>query len=72
MFSFHPRANVARMYLKRCERGRVLILAKHCVMSECNGLWGYLEKSKEPMLKEVVKEDFLMEKEGEKEYDRRN
>lgn len=71
MFSFHPRVNVARLYLRRCERGRVLTSAKNCVLRECNGLWGYLEKSKEPMLKEVVKKDFVMEKEGQKEYDRR-
>ena len=60
------------LYLKRCERGRGLKLAKGCVLSECNGLWDYLEKSEEePMLKEVVKEDFMVEKEGKKEYDRR-
>ena len=68
---FHPLANVARLYLKRCEVGRGLLSAKDCVLSECNRLWDYLEKSKEPVLKEVVKEDFIMEKEGKKEYDRR-
>ena len=47
---FHPRANVARLSLKRCEEGRGLISAKDCVLSECNGLWDYLE-SEEPMLK---------------------
>ena len=67
---FHLRDNVARLYLKRCEGGRGLISAKDCVLSECNGLWDYLEKSKEPMLKEAVKEDFIIEKEGKKEYDR--
>ena len=66
----HPRANVARLYLKRCEGGRGLISAKDCVLSECNELWDYLEKSKEPMLKEAVKEDFIIEKEGKKEFDR--
>ena len=30
-----------------------------------------MEKSKEPLSKEVVKENFIMEKEGKKEYDRR-
>ena len=57
--------------MKKFEGGRGLILAKYCALSECNGLWDYLDKSKEPMLKEVVKEDFIMEKEGKKEYDRR-
>ena len=68
---FNLRANVARLYLKRCEGGKGLISAKDCVLSECHGLWDYLEKSKEPMLKGVVKEDFIMEKEGKKEYDKR-
>ena len=68
---FHPRANVARLYSQRCERGRGLMSAIDCVLSECNGPLDYLEKSKEPMLKEVVKEDFIMEKEGKKEYDRK-
>ena len=63
---FDPRANVARLYLKICEGGRGLISARDCVLSKCNRLWDYLEKSKEPMLKVVVKEDFMMEKEGEK------
>ena len=36
---FHPRVNVARLYLKRCEGGRGLISAKDCVLSEYHGLW---------------------------------
>ena len=69
---FHPRANAARLSLKRCEGRRRLISVKDCVISECNELWDYLEKSEEPMLKEVDKEDYIMEKEGKKECDRRN
>ena len=68
---FRPRANVAGLYLKRSEEGRVLISAKDCILSECNGLWDYLDKSEEPLLKEVGSDDFIMEKEGRKEYDRR-
>ena len=68
---FHPRANVARFYLKRYERGRGLISAKDCVLSECNGLCFFLEKSKKFMQKNVVK-DFMVEKEGKKEYNRRS
>ena len=60
---FHTRANVARLYLKRCERERGLISAKFCVLSQRNGLWDYLEISEEPTWKGVVKEDFMMEKE---------
>ena len=68
---FHPRVNVTRLYLKRCERGRGLISDKDCILSECIGPWDYLGKSKEPMFKEVAKEDLMVEKEGKKEYDRR-
>ena len=32
-------------------------------------MWSYLEKLEEAILKEVLKEDFIMEKEGKKEYD---
>ena len=68
---FHPRANVAWLYLKRCEGARGLIPAKDCVLNECNGLWNYLEKSEKPLLKEGVKEDFMMDKEGKnRRYDR--
>ena len=72
----HPGPNVAWLYLKRCEGGRRLISAKNCVLSECNGSWDYLEKSKETLLMEVVKEDFIMEKEErnrikDRIYDRR-
>ena len=68
---FHPRANVAWLYLKRCEGARGLIPAKDRVLSECNGLWNYLEKSEKPLLKEGVKEDFMMGKEGKnRRYDR--
>ena len=69
---FHPHANAARLSLKRCEGRRRLISVKDCITSQCNELWDYLEKSEEPMLKEVDKEDFIMEKEGKKECDRRN
>ena len=57
--------------MKRCEGGSGLISTKDCALSGCNGLWDYLEKSEEPMLKEVVKEDFMVEKERKKEYDRK-
>ena len=68
---FHIRANVATLRLKRCEGRRGLISAKDCVLSECNGLWDHLEKSKEPMLKEVLKKHFIIQKEGMKEYNKR-
>ena len=69
---FHPCANDVRLYLKRCKGRRGLISAKDSVLSKCNGPCDYLEKSEEPMLKEVIKEDFMVEKERRKEYARRN
>ena len=50
--------------MKRCEQERGLTSVKYCVLSEWNGLWSYFEKSEEAILKEVLKEDFIMEKRG--------
>ena len=69
---FYPCANNVRLYLKRCKGRRGLISAKDSVLSKCNGPYDYLEKADEAMLKEVVKEDFMVEKERRKEYARRN
>ena len=65
---FHPRANVARLYLKRKDGGRGLISVEQCVKSEENSLWDYVSTSQEQLLKIVVKEDFLVEKTGKAEY----
>ena len=67
----HSRTNLVRFYLKSCEGRRGLISVKDYALSECNGMWDYLGKSKEPMLKEVVKEGCMMEKEVKKKYNRR-
>ena len=48
----HPRANVARLYLRRKESGRGLITVEDCVISECNSLYEYVANSTEPMLRE--------------------
>ena len=71
---FHPCANVVRLYLKRWKGRRGVISVKDWVLSKCNGPCdhGPMEKSEEPMLKAVVKEDFMVEKERRKEYARRN
>ena len=69
---FHPCANVVGLYLRRCKGRRGLISAKDYVLSKCNGPWDYLAKSEEPMLKEAVKEHFMVDKERRKEYARRN
>ena len=69
---FHPCANVVGLYLKRCKGRRGLISAKDYVLSKCNEPWDYLAKSEEPMLKEAVKEHFIVEKGRREEYARRN
>ena len=60
------------LYLKRCKGRRGVTSAKDWVLSKCNGSWDYLKKSEEPMLKAVVKEEVMVEKERRKEYARRN
>ena len=57
----HAHVNIARLYLKRCKGGRGLKL-----LSEYNWLWDFCEKLEEHMLIEVVKEDFMVEIEGDK------
>ena len=33
-----------RLYLKRCKGGTGLVTAQDYVLSECSGLWDYLEE----------------------------
>ena len=68
--SFHPRANVARLYLKRREGGRGLLSVEHCVRSESNSLWDYVSNSEEPLLKHVLDENFMVDNKGKDEYDK--
>ena len=49
----HPKANVGRMYLQRCEGGRGLLGLEDCVQVEVHSLEKYLSTSKEKILKEV-------------------
>ena len=49
----HPKADVERLYLKRCDGGRGLIGVEDCVQAEVNSLGKYLRASEEKMLKEV-------------------
>ena len=49
----HPKADVDRLYLKRCDGGRGLIGVEDCVQAEVNSLDKYLSASEEKMLKEV-------------------
>ena len=36
--AFHPKSDMDRLYLKRCEGGRGLISIEYCVRGEKNGL----------------------------------
>ena len=49
----HSKADVDRLYLKRCDGGRGLIRVEDCVQAEVNSLGKYLSASGENMLKEV-------------------
>ena len=49
----HRKADVDRLYLKRCDCGRSLIGVEDCVQAEVNSLDKYLSASEEKMLKEV-------------------
>ena len=49
----HPKADVDRMYLKRCDGGRGLIGVEDCVQADVNSFDKYVSVSEEKMLKEV-------------------
>ena len=49
----HPKADVNRLYLKRCDGGRGLIGVEDCAQAEVNSLDKYLSASEEKMWKEV-------------------
>ena len=49
----HPKTEVDRLYLQRCEGGRVLIGLEDCVQIEAHSLEKYLSTLKEKILKEV-------------------
>ena len=49
----HPKADVDRLYLQRCEGGRGLLGLKDCVQVQVHSLGKYLSTSKEKILNEV-------------------
>ena len=49
----HPKANVDRLYLQRCEGRRGLLGLEDCVQVEVHSLEKYLSTSKEKILREV-------------------
>ena len=49
----HPKADVDRLYLKRCDGERGLIGVEDCVQAEVNSIDKYLSVSEEKLLKEV-------------------
>ncbi len=59
--ALHPQADVDRLYVKRSRGGRGLIGVEDCIAVEIQSLIKYLEKSEEPMLKAVVREQVLKE-----------
>ena len=55
----HPKADVDRLYLQRCEGGRGLLGMEDCVQVEVHSLENYLSTSKEEILKEVSRSRIL-------------
>ena len=49
----HPKADVDRLHLQRCEGGRGLLGLEYCVQVEVNSLKKYLSTSNKKILKEV-------------------
>ena len=49
----YPKADVDRLYLQRCDRGRGLLGLEDCMQVEVRSLEKYLTTSKEKILKEV-------------------
>lgn len=66
----HPGVTMEKLHLKRTTGARGLVSVKDFVLSECNGLWKYVDTSNEPMLQDSKSEDFLIETMGEKEYEK--
>ena len=49
----HPKADVDRLYLQRCEGGRGLLGLEDCMQIDVHSLEKYLSASKEKILKEA-------------------
>ena len=64
--SFHPQADVDRLYVKRSQGGRGLISVEDCVNIEVGSLYRYVEASKEKLLI-AVKNENILDKGEEKE-----
>ena len=61
--SFHPQADVDRLYVKRSQGGRGLISVDDCVSVEVGSLHRYAKDSKEKLLVAVQNENILDERE---------
>ena len=64
----HPRSCVARLYMKRTEGGRGVIIVEDCITTERRLLYDYLKESKEDMLSEALKENVIEEGETKEEF----
>ena len=51
----HPKADVDRLYLQRCEGGRSLLGLEDCAQVEVYSLEKQVSASKEKILKEVIR-----------------
>ena len=71
ILTLHPRSSVARLFMKRKERGRGLVSVEECTITERRGLYGYLKESKEDMLSGALKENVTEEGETKEKFTKR-
>ena len=69
--AFHKKGSVLRLYMKRKGGGRGLISVEDCVRMEERGLWEYVGKSEEWMLKEVSAMGLLKDGLGKVDFGRK-
>ena len=65
--SFHPRADVERLYWKRENGGKRLTSVEKCVRIEKTSLGFYLKKEEQQLLTEVVIEGVISDDENPKD-----
>ena len=53
--ALHPRSNVDRLYLSRCEGGKGLVSLEECVIAEKRSLGQYLKMNEDEWLRSAWK-----------------
>ena len=61
---FHRQGSALRLYMKRKEGGRALIIVEECVRLEEKSLWEYVKASEEWIKKEFVEIGWVLKNQG--------